>query len=63
MSMDILSKEAAAVTKDATLAEKDSELVTRNAVLDSQSSTIRGLGEQLTRAKEFLSGKKPQVLL
>ena len=49
-------------TKDATLAQKESELVSRNAVLDSQSSTIRGLGEQLARAREFLSGKKPQVI-
>ena len=48
-------------TKDATLAQKESELVSRNAVLDTQSSTIRGLREQLTRAREFLSGQKPQV--
>ena len=48
-------------TKDATLAQKESELVSRKAVLDSQSSTIRGLREQLTRTREFLSGQKPQV--
>ena len=48
-------------TKDATLAQKESELVSRNAVVDTQSSTIRGLREQLTRAREFLSGQKPQV--
>ena len=48
-------------TKDTTLAQKESELVSRNAVLDTQSSTIRGLREQLTRAREFLSGQKPQV--
>ena len=54
MSVEISTKEAAAVTKDATLIQK-------NAVLESQSSTIRGLNEQLTRAREFLSGQKPQV--
>ena len=49
-------------TKDATLAHNESELVSRNTVLECQSSTIRGLGEQLTRAREFLTGKKPQVI-
>ena len=49
-------------TKDATFAHKESELVSRNTVLECQSSTIRGLGEQLTRAREFLTGKKPQVI-
>ena len=63
MRLEISAKEAAAIAKDATLAQKESELVSRNAVLDSQSSTIRGLGEQLTRAREFLSGKMPQVIL
>ena len=62
MSVEISTKDAAVVAKDATLAQKESELVSRNAALDSQSSTIRGLGEQLTRAREFLSGKKPQVI-
>ena len=62
MRLEISTKEAAVVAKDATLAQKESELVSRNAVLDSQSSNIRGLGEQLTRAREFLSGKKPHVI-
>ena len=62
MHTEISTKEAAVVIKDATLAQKESELVSRNAILDSQSSTIRGLGEQLTRAREFLSGRKPQVI-
>ena len=50
-------------TKAATLAQKESELFSRNAVLERQSSTIRGLGEQLTRAREFLSGQKSQVII
>ena len=62
MSVEISTKEAAVVAKDATLAQKESELVSRNAVLDSQSSTIRSLNNQLTRAREFLLGKKPQVI-
>ena len=62
MSVQISTIQAAVVAKDTTLAQKESELLSRNAVLDSQSSTIRGLGEQLTRAREFLSGKKPQVI-
>ena len=61
MSTEISTKEAAVVAKDATLVQKESELVSRNAVLKSQSSTIQGLREQLTRAREFLSGQKPQV--
>ena len=54
MSAEMSAKEAAVVAKDASLTQK-------NAVLEHQSSTIRGLNEQLTRAREFLSGQKPQV--
>ena len=61
MSVEISSKEAAAVAKDATLAQKESKLVSRNGIIERQFSTIRSLKEQLTRAKEFLSGQKPQV--
>ena len=48
-------------SKDATLTQKESELASKNAILERQSSTIRELNEQLTRAREFLSGQKPQV--
>ena len=61
MSVEISTKEAAVVAKDVTLAQKESELVSRSAVLECQSSTVRSLNEQLTRAREFLSGQKPQV--
>ena len=61
MSVEILTKEAAVVAKDATLAQKESKLVSRNGIIERQFSTIRSLKEQLTRAKEFLSGQKPQV--
>ena len=33
----------------------------KESTLKHQSSTIQGLNEQLTRAREFLSGQKPQV--
>ena len=59
MSVEISTKEAVIVAKDATLAQK--ELVSRNAVLERQSSTVQGLSEQLTRAREILSKEKPQV--
>ena len=62
MSAEISTKEAAIVAKDATLAQKESELVSSNVILEHQSSAIRGLNEQLTRAREFLSEQKPQVL-
>ena len=61
MSVETSTKEAAIVAKDAALAQKESELVSRNAILEHQSSAIRGLNKQLTRAREFLSGQKPQV--
>ena len=47
--------------KDATLTQKESELASKNAILERQSSTIREQNGQLTRAREFLSGQKPQV--
>ena len=48
-------------SKDATLTQKESELASKNAILERQSYTIRELNEQLTRAREILSGQKPQV--
>ena len=41
--------------------DRDIELRAQSLVLERQSSTIRGLNEQLTRAREFLAGQKPQV--
>ena len=61
MSVEASAKEAAIVAKDAALAQKESELVSRNAILEHQSSAIRGLNKQLTRAREYLSGRMPQV--
>ena len=61
MSAKISTKEAAVVAKDSTLTQKESELATRSIALERQSSTIRGLNEQLTRARELLSGQNPQV--
>ena len=58
---EISSKQVASTSKDATLVQKESELASKNAILERQSSTIRELNEQLTRAREFLSGQKPQV--
>ena len=58
---EISSKKVALTSKDATLTQKESELASKNAILERQSSTIRELNEQLTRAREFLSGQKPQV--
>ena len=57
----ILSKGGEISSKDATLTLKESELASKNAILERQSSTIREQNEQLTRAREFLSGQKPQV--
>ena len=48
-------------SKDATLTQKESELASKNAILERQSSTIREQNEHLTRAREVLSGQKPQV--
>ena len=58
---DISSKIVALTSKDATLTQKESELASKNAILERQSSTIRELNRQLTQAREFLSGQKPQV--
>ena len=58
---EISSKKVALTSKDATLTQKESELASKNAILERQSSTIRELNRQLTRAREFLSGQKPQV--
>ena len=58
---EISSKKVALTSKDATLAQKESELASKNAILKCQSSTIREQNEQLTRAREVLSGQKPQV--
>lgn len=63
MSVEISTKEADIVAQDATLAQKEFELVSRNAVLERQSSTVQGLSEQLTRAREILSKEKPQVTI
>ena len=59
----ILSKDGEISSKDATLIQKESELVSKNAILERQSFTIREQNEQLTRAREFLSGQKQQVCL
>ena len=58
---EISFKKVALTSKDATLTQKEFELASKNAILERQSSTIRELNEQLTRAREFLSGQKPQV--
>ena len=58
---EISSKKIALTSKAATLTQKESELASKNAILERQSSTIRELNEQLTRAREFLSGQNPQV--
>ena len=58
---EISSKKVALTSKDATLTQKESELASKNAILERQSSTIRVQNEQLTRAREVLSGQKPQV--
>ena len=50
-------------SKDAILTQKDFELASKNAILERQSSTIRELNQQLTRAREFLAGQKPQVYM
>ena len=55
------SLQATVASKDATFTQKESELASKNAILERQSFTIRELNEQLTRAREFLSGQKPQV--
>ena len=62
------SLQAAVVSRDETnqshareLSQKESELASKNAFLERQSSTIREQNEQITRAREFLSGQKPQV--
>ena len=60
---EISSKKVALTSKDATLIQKESELASKNAILERQSSTIRLQNEQLTRAREMLSGQKPQVCL
>ena len=57
----IRSKDGEISSKGATLTQKESELASKNAILEHQSSTIREQNEQLTRAREFLSGQKPQV--
>ena len=54
-------KQVASSSKNATLALRESELASKNAILEHQSSAIREQNEQLTRAREFLSGQKPQV--
>ena len=58
---EISSKKVTLTSKNATLTQKESELASKNAILERQSSTIREQNEQLTRAREFLSGQKPQV--
>ena len=58
---EISSNKVALTSKDAALTQKESELASKNAILERQSSTIRELNQQLTRAREFLSGQKPQV--
>ena len=58
---EISSKKVALTSKDAILTQKESELASKNAILERQSSTIREQNEQLTRARELLSGQKPQV--
>ena len=58
---EISSKKHALTSKDATLTQKESELASKNAILEHQSSTIQEQNGQLTRAREFLSGQKPQV--
>ena len=50
-------------SKEVALASKDAELAAKKTILERQSSTIREQNEQLTRAREFLSGQKPQVRL
>ena len=54
-------KQVASTSKNAALTQKESELASKNDLLEHQSSTIRELKEQLSRAREFLSGQKPQV--
>ena len=58
---EISSNRVVLASNDATLTQKESELASKNAILERQSSTIREQNEQLTRAREFLSGQKPQV--
>ena len=62
------SLQAAVASKDETnqshareLSQKESELASKNAILECQSSTIREQNEQLTRAREVIAGQKPQV--
>ena len=57
----IFSKSVALSSKDATLTQKESELASKNDMLERKSSTIQEMNEQLTQAREFLSGQKPQV--
>ena len=57
----IQSNTRATASKSATLSQKESELASKNDILEQKSSTIRELNEQLTQAREFLSGQKPQV--
>ena len=58
---EISSNRVVLANNDATLTQKESELASKNAILERQSCTIQELNEQLTRAREFLSGQKPQV--
>ena len=60
---EISSQKVALTSKNATLTLKESELTSKSYILERQSSTIRELNQQLTGAREFLSGhvQKPQV--
>ena len=61
ITSDISSNKVALTSKDAILTQKESELTSKNDILERQSFTIQELNEQLTRAREFLSGQKAQV--
>ena len=50
-------------SKEVALASKDAELAAKKTILERQSSTIREQNEQLTRAREFLSGHKQVRLI
>ena len=60
-NVEISGIQEALATKNATLTERESELASKSTILEHQSTTVQRLHQQLTRAREFLAGQKPQV--
>ena len=60
-NVEISGIQKALATKNATLTERESELASKSTILEHQSTTVQRLHQQLTRAREFLAGQKPQV--